>query len=62
MGGGFISVLQGYIASPSIAGIQLSYIVGVACFLYLAFYAVKAKSILKGQGIDYDALESEGGH
>lgn len=62
MGGGFISLLQGYIASPSIIGIQLSYIVGVACFLYLAFYAIRAKSILKGQGIDYDTLESEGGH
>ena len=62
MGGGFISLLQGYIASPEIIGIQLSYIVGVACFLYLAFYAIRAKSILKAQGIDYDALESEGGH
>ncbi|MDQ6762067.1 MAG: MFS transporter [Bacteroidota bacterium] len=62
MGGGVISVLQGYIASPAIIGIQFSYIVGVACFLYLAFYAIRAKSILKGQGIDYDALESEGGH
>ncbi|HEY5409046.1 MAG TPA: MFS transporter [Ginsengibacter sp.] len=62
MGGGFISVLQGYIASPAIIGIQLSYIVGVACFLYLAFYAVRAKSILKAQGIDYDAIESKGSH
>ena len=62
MGGGFISVLQGYIASPSIIGIQLSYVVGVACFLYLAFYAIRAKTILKGQGIDFDALESKGGH
>ncbi len=62
MGGGVISVLQGYIASPSILGIQLSYVVGVACFLYLAFYAVRAKAILKGQGIDYDALEGGGSH
>lgn len=62
MGGGFISVFQGYIASPSIIGIQLSYIVGVACFLYLAFYAIRAKSILKSQGIDYDAIESKGSH
>ncbi|MEO6638182.1 MAG: MFS transporter, partial [Ginsengibacter sp.] len=62
MGGGFISVLQGYLASPDIMGIQLSYVVGVACFAYLAFYAIRAKAILKGQGIDYDNLESEGGH
>lgn len=62
MGGGFISLLQGWLASPTIIGIQYSYIVGVACFLYLAFYAIRAKSILKGQGIDYDSLQSEGAH
>ncbi|MDQ6889140.1 MAG: MFS transporter, partial [Bacteroidota bacterium] len=62
MGGGFVSVLQGYIASPAIIGIQLSYIVGVACFLYLVFYAIRSKSILKSQGIDYDSMESKGSH
>jgi FHS family L-fucose permease-like MFS transporter len=62
MGGGFISLLQGYVASPSILGIQYSYIVGVLCFAYLAFYAVKAKSLLKAQGIDFDAIEVKGGH
>jgi MFS transporter, FHS family, L-fucose permease len=62
MGGGFISLLQGWLASPSIIGIQFSYIVGVCCFLYLAFYAIRAKSILKGQGIDYDSLEGKGSH
>ena len=54
MGGGIISLLQGYLAKDSLLGIQWSYLVGVACFAYLAFYAVKAKSILKSQGIDYD--------
>jgi MFS transporter, FHS family, L-fucose permease len=54
MGGGVVSLLQGYLASDHLLGIQFSYIVGVACFAYLAFYAVKAKSILKAQGIDYD--------
>jgi len=62
MGGGFISLLQGYLASPDLLGIQFSYVVGVACFLYLAFYAVKAKSILKAQGIDYDKKEAVAGH
>jgi FHS family L-fucose permease-like MFS transporter len=62
MGGGFISVLQGWLADDAILGIQASFIVGVLCFAYLAFYAVRAKAILKTQGIDYDKLESSGGH
>jgi FHS family L-fucose permease-like MFS transporter len=61
MGGGIISILQGILADK-IVGIHYSYIMGVACFAYLAFYAVRAKSLLKAQGIDYDALQSSGGH
>jgi FHS family L-fucose permease-like MFS transporter len=61
MGGGFISYLQGYLASEHLLGIQYSYIVGVACFAYLAFYAVRVLGILKSQGIDYDSKTS-GGH
>jgi FHS family L-fucose permease-like MFS transporter len=59
MGGGFVSVLQGKIAES--IGIQNSYIVGIACFAYLAFYAWKVSSILKEQGIDFDKKVS-GGH
>jgi FHS family L-fucose permease-like MFS transporter len=62
MGGGFISVLQGWLAGDHLLGIQASFVVGVLCFAYLAFYAVRAKAILKTQGIDYDKLESSGGH
>lgn len=62
MGGGIVSLIQGVVADDAILGIQWSYLVGVACFAYLAFYAVKAKSILKAQGIDYDKLEGGGGH
>jgi FHS family L-fucose permease-like MFS transporter len=62
MGGGFISVLQGWLADDKMLGIQASFIVGVLCFMYLAFYAIRAKAILKRQGIDYDKLESGGGH
>jgi FHS family L-fucose permease-like MFS transporter len=62
MGGGFISLLQGWLAGEDMLGIQLSFIVGVACFAYLAFYAVRAKAILKTQGIDYDKLEGAGSH
>jgi FHS family L-fucose permease-like MFS transporter len=61
MGGGIISLLQGFLAKDSLLGIQWSYFVGVACFAYLAFYAIRAKSILKSQGIDYDVKVS-GGH
>ncbi|MBC7424660.1 MAG: hypothetical protein H7334_14555 [Ferruginibacter sp.] len=59
-GGGIISYLQGILADK--IGIQFSYVMGVICFAYLAFYAIKAKAILKTQGIDYDALNAEGGH
>jgi FHS family L-fucose permease-like MFS transporter len=62
MGGGFISVLQGWLADDKMLGIQASFIVGVLCFVYLAFYAIRAKVILKRQGIDYDKLEGAGGH
>ncbi|WP_276481300.1 MFS transporter [Paraflavitalea pollutisoli] len=62
MGGGILSLLQGWLAGPGVIGIQASFIVGVLCFAYLAFYAIKAKSILKTQGIDYDKLEGSGGH
>ena len=59
MGGGIISWLQGFI-SESI-GIQSSYIVGVFCFAYLAFYAWKVSGILRSQGINFDEKIS-GGH
>lgn len=62
MGGGIISYLQGVLASENLLGIQLSYVAGVVCFAYLAFYAIRAKSILKAQGIDYDVKTTGGGH
>ena len=61
MGGGIISLLQGWLAADNLLGIQWSYLVGVACFAYLAFYAWKVKSILRNQGIDYDTEVSAGG-
>jgi len=62
MGGGFISVLQGWVAADNILGIQYSYVVGVLCFAYLAFYAVSVKGILKKQNIDFDVVESKVAH
>jgi FHS family L-fucose permease-like MFS transporter len=61
MGGGIISLFQGILADTPL-GIHYSYIMGAICFAYLAFYAVRAKSVLKSQGIDFDALQSSGGH
>ncbi len=53
MGGGFISLLQGVLAEDNLLGIQWSYLVGVACFVYLGYYAWKVNSILKAQGIAF---------
>ena len=60
MGGGLVSWFQGVLADK--IGIQHSYIVGVICFAYLAFYAIKSKSVLQSQGIDFDKLNAGGGH
>jgi len=60
MGGGIVSWMQGMLADK--IGIQLSYIVGILCFVYLVIYAITAKSMLKKQGIDFDKLASGGSH
>lgn len=59
MGGGIVSWLQGYVAD--LTTIHASYVVGVLCFAYLAFYAWKVSGILKDQGINFDKKVS-GGH
>jgi FHS family L-fucose permease-like MFS transporter len=61
MGGGFVSLLQGSLASDNLLGIQGSYIVGVLCFAYLAFYAWRVSGILKKQGVSFDTVKG-GGH
>lgn len=53
MGGGFISLLQGLLASDKLLGIQWSYLTGVGCFAYLAIYAITVKKIFKKQQIDF---------
>lgn len=62
MGGGIISLLQGWLADENLLGIQHSYLVGVVCFVYLAYYGWKVKGILKQQGIDYDRQLSANQH
>jgi FHS family L-fucose permease-like MFS transporter len=61
MGGGIVSWLQGIVSEVDFIGIQYSYIVGVLCFAYLAYYAWKVSGILKSQGINFDEKIS-GGH
>jgi len=53
LGGAFIPPMQGLLADKT--NIHLSYIIPVACFAFLAWYAFKIKGILKAGGIDYDA-------
>lgn len=54
MGGGFISIFQGILVDQDAVGIRYSFFVGVACFLYLFFYAMKTPEILKKQGVQLD--------
>lgn len=58
MGGGIVSWLQGAVSDAT--NIHFSYIVGVICFAYLAFYAWRVSGILRSQGIDFDKKVSSG--
>ena len=60
MGGGIVSWAQGALADE--VGIHYSFIVGVLCFAYLAFYAIAATRTLRKQGIDLDKLAAGNGH
>jgi FHS family L-fucose permease-like MFS transporter len=68
LGGSIIPPIQGVLADTNtnsgggISGIHLSYIIPVIGFAYLAFFAWKAGSVLKKQGIDIDQMEASGGH
>lgn len=61
LGGAIIPVVQGLLGGVSWIGIHHSYWLPVLCFGYLAFFAIRVKSILKSQGIDYESAIS-GGH
>lgn len=61
MGGGFVSVFQGWLGAEELAGIRASYWVGVACFAYLAFYAYRMRVILAKRGIVLEEATA-GGH
>lgn len=52
LGGAIIPPLQGTIGDST--GIHNSYLLAVACFLFLAWLAFKLKTILHKQGLDFD--------
>lgn len=59
MGGGVVSVTQGWLSDDALLGIQNSYWVGVACFAYLIYFAIRTAAILKNKGIHtFDAASS----
>jgi FHS family L-fucose permease-like MFS transporter len=60
LGGAIIPPLQG-VFGDSITGLHKSYLVAAACFVILAFLALKLRSVLKAQGLDFDQ-QIEGGH
>ncbi|MEZ4805769.1 MAG: hypothetical protein R2852_09870 [Bacteroidia bacterium] len=55
LGGAIVPPIQGYLAD--VYNPHTSYIVTVFCFAYLAWYALKVKSIYKDQNIDIKSLD-----
>ncbi len=53
LGGAIIPPLQGAVGDGAI-GLHNSYLVAAACFLFLAFLAIKLRSVLQKQGLDFD--------
>lgn len=60
LGGGIIPPLQGKLSD--IIGVHQSYIIGVVCFAYLAFFAYAVRKILLKQNIDIDSVTAGSGH
>jgi len=58
LGGALIPPLQGKIAD--LTGPQLSFLVPVVCYLYLAFYGFKGYKAGRSQDVDKQALTGEG--
>jgi len=61
LGGALIPPIQGKLADIVSIGIHNSYWTTVACFAYLAIFAVAVRGILRRQGIDFDNT-IDGGH
>jgi FHS family L-fucose permease-like MFS transporter len=61
MGGGVVSLAQGALAHEDYLGIRYSFLLGVLCFGYLAFYAWKVGNELRRRGVSLDG-SAAGGH
>jgi FHS family L-fucose permease-like MFS transporter len=59
LGGAVIPPFQGAIGD--LKGMHQSYLVAAACFAFLAWLAIKLRSVLKKQGLDFDS-QIGGGH
>ena len=59
MGGGVISLLQGWLAGDGLLGIRLSYLTGVFCFAYLAFFAWRVGRLHKEHGVGLEAAQAD---
>lgn len=61
LGGAIIPPFQGAIGDTPSIGMHNSYLVAAGCFALLAFIALKLRSVLKAQGLDFDS-QIGGGH
>ncbi len=61
LGGAIIPPFQGAIGDTPSIGMHHSYLVAAACFACLAWLALKLRSVLKAQGLDFDQ-QIGGGH
>lgn len=61
LGGAIIPPLQGALGDNHSIGMHNSYLLAAACFAFLAFLALKLKSVLTAQGLDFDQ-QVGGGH
>ena len=61
LGGAIIPPLQGVLGDNASIGMHQSYLLAAVCFAILALLALKLKSVLKKQGLDFDA-QVAGGH
>ncbi|MBS1914907.1 MAG: MFS transporter [Bacteroidetes bacterium] len=61
LGGAVIPPFQGSIGDNPAIGMHNSYLVAAACFAVLAFLALRLRSVLKAQGLNFDE-QIGGGH
>jgi FHS family L-fucose permease-like MFS transporter len=61
LGGAIIPPLQGSLGDMSSIGMHYSYLLAAACFIFLAWMALKTKSVLSKQGLNFDE-QIGGGH